>query len=365
LQKYLHMKTFTVKLAFLSFFILFNIRTSASPEGWVIGWGNNVSGEATGVPSSGYAQGVVTINEVNLTNAVAVAAGYGHGLALRNDGTVVGWGNNAGGEATGFASTVSPYRTNGVVSIDGHILRDIVAVEASRNQSDALTRNGKLITFGTTPDNSKVLVNGSLNGLVSIASRTGLAVKSDGTVITIRDGKTCNGISNIVAISTRSGSQPANFGLTKSGTVITWGTETTYGDATPPASATNVVAIAAGGGHTLALRSDRKIVGWGFNGAGEATGIPSTGSIYVTNDFVSIDGQVITNAVAIAAGQFYSLALLNNGTVVTWGSNSRHALDVPVGLKDVIAIAAGDGFCLAITTNAAVAEKFRQHTAMK
>jgi len=35
-------------------------------------------------------------------------------------------------------------------------------------------------------------------------------------------------------------------------------------------------------------------------------------------------------------------------------------MDVPAGLSNVVAIASGGGVCLAITTNRAVAEKFRQ-----
>jgi hypothetical protein len=37
-----------------------------------------------------------------------------------------------------------------------------------------------------------------------------------------------------------------------------------------------------------------------------------------------------------------------------------HTTDVPPGLSDVVAIAAGDDFCLAITTNRVVAEGFQQ-----
>ena len=54
-----------------------------------------------------------------------------------------------------------------------------------------------------------------------------------------------------------------------------------------------------------------------------------------------------------------SLALKNDGTVVFWGFNPYHRTDVPTGLSNVVAIAAGQTFCLAITTNRASAEKLR------
>ena len=67
-----------------------------SPPGHVIGWGSNIAGEATGVPSPGtyYSTGLVTIAGQRLTDAVAIAAGRSHSLALRSDGTVAGWGGN-------------------------------------------------------------------------------------------------------------------------------------------------------------------------------------------------------------------------------------------------------------------------------
>ena len=70
----------------------------------------------------------------------------------------------------------------------------------------------------------------------------------------------------------------------------------------------------------------------------------------------------LSNIVAIAAtgGESSGTALRNDGTVVIWGFNPYHWMDVPAGLSNVVAIAGGGGFCLAITTNRAVAEKFRR-----
>jgi len=78
-----------------------------------------------------------------------------------------------------------------------------------------------------------------------------------------------------------------------------------------------------------------------------------------------VGGQLLTNVVAIAAGgdgmnAVYSMALKADGTLVQWGHSQRNRLAVPEGLTNVVAMACGDGFCAAITTNAAVAERFRQ-----
>jgi hypothetical protein len=94
----------------------------------------------------------------------------------------------------------------------------------------------------------------------------------------------------------------------------------------------NVVAIAAGGYHSLALKSDGTVVGWGYNDEGEAT--PPEG---------------LSNVVAIAAGGYHSLALKSDGTVVGWGYNDEGEATPPEGLSNVVAIAAGYSFSLAIT----------------
>jgi hypothetical protein len=108
-----------------------------------------------------------------------------------------------------------------------------------------------------------------------------------------------------------------------SGTVVGWGANG-YGQATPPAGLDEVVAIAAGGYHSLALRANGTVVGWGENFYGQAT--PPTGLIDV---------------VGLAGGYYHSLALLADGTVVGWGFNFDGQATPPPGLSDVVAIAAG------------------------
>ena len=82
------------------------------------------------------------------------------------------------------------------------------------------------------------------------------------------------------------------------GTVVSWGAYVI------PKSApgTRYTKIAAGGAHSLELKSDGSVVAWGQNLALQST-VP--------------DG--LNDIVAIAAGRYHSLALRSNGTVVDWG----------------------------------------------
>jgi hypothetical protein len=118
--------------------------------------------------------------------------------------------------------------------------------------------------------------------------------------------------------------------LRADGSVVAWGYGY-YGQTNVPSSATNVLAIAAGYGHSMALRADGTVAAWGDNFFGQ-TNVPSAAS----------------NAVAIAAGDYHSMALRGDGTIVAWGFNSSGLTNVPAQATNVVAIAAGNSHSLAL-----------------
>jgi hypothetical protein len=109
------------------------------------------------------------------------------------------------------------------------------------------------------------------------------------------------------------------------------------GETTTPTNLTGVAAIAAGGYHSLVLKSDGTVVGWGADWSGQAT--PPDG---------------LSNAVAIAAGYDFSLALKTDGTVVGWGASSAGQTAPPADLSNAVAIAAGFYHSLALKTDGTV-----------
>ncbi|MBB3153544.1 alpha-tubulin suppressor-like RCC1 family protein [Paenibacillus endophyticus] len=124
--------------------------------------------------------------------------------------------------------------------------------------------------------------------------------------------------------------------LKPNGTVAGWGLNNA-GQVSIPNSLTDVISIAAGSEHSLALKSDGTVVAWGNNTGGAST-IP--------------DDLTAGGVIAIAAGANSSLALKADGAVVAWGGNDAGQADVPVeALTGVIAIAAGKGFSVALKSN--------------
>src|SRR5262249_13296071 len=82
-----------------------------------------------------------------------------------------------------------------------------------------------------------------------------------------------------------------------------WG-EANYGQYFPPNQVREPRAIAAGNYHTMALNGDGTVVVWGKNTDGEST-VPTSA----------------TNVTAIAAGGNHCLAVRRDGMVVGWGRN--------------------------------------------
>jgi len=101
------------------------------------------------------------------------------------------------------------------------------------------------------------------------------------------------------------------------------------------------IAVAAGGVHSLALRSNGTAVAWGNNASGQAN-VPAlpAGVTYI----------------AVAAGFVHSLALRSNGSVIAWGNNSEGQTTVPALPAGVtyIAVAAGNAHSLALRSDGTV-----------
>ncbi len=211
-----------------------------------------------------------------------------------------------------------------------------------------------------------------------------IALKSDGTVWAwgwneqgqLGDGTTDNKktpvqVSELSSIITIAVGGYHNLAIKSDGTVWAWGYNLhgqlgngrTYEYATAPIQVSgldNVIAIACGDDHSLALRSDGSVWAWGSNYHGQL------GDGTFEDRTMPIEVENITDVVAIAAGSEVSFALKSDGNVWAWGFNYYGQLglgyktisqNVPTqinGLNNIITIASRGRHSFAIKSDSTV-----------
>jgi Regulator of chromosome condensation (RCC1) repeat len=129
---------------------------------------------------------------------------------------------------------------------------------------------------------------------------------------------------------------------TAPGTVVTWGCSgANFAQCSVPGDLANVTAIAAGDYQSLAVKNDGTVVAWGCSfGA-------NYGQCNVPSNLIGVT--------SVAAGTFHSLALRSDGTVVAWGCFVDFGqCNVPTGLSGVTGIAAGTFHSLAVKSDGSV-----------
>ena len=309
-----------------------NHNLALGSDGRVWGWGLDTSGQiGTGGPGGGVVP--VPVQMINITDAIAIAAGEQHSLVLTHDGKVWACGATAYGLGTG-----SPVQSTTPQPVPG--LTDIIAIAAGSAQSLALRSDGLVFSWGVNgygqlgnpPVSSTpigpTLVSG-LTGVVAIAAGVyhSLALRNDGTIYAW------------------GGNTQGQLGIGSTSAAVSTPTKTL--------NLTGMVALDGGGGHSVAVRNDGTVWSWGYNGNGQLGNGTSGGTP------VSTPVQVLnmTSAVAVTASGYNSVALASDGTVFSWGDNVNGGLgngtgvvaQIPLELPNftgATSVAAGNGFSL-------------------
>jgi len=347
-------------IALLMSFFSIEARGAPSVTSWSPVGTATSSTQVTVTFNEGVDHSSVTSGSFTLSSAVgikAIAAGGAYTVALKNDGTVVAWGDNS------FGQTMVPTGMSGVT-----------AIAAGRAHSVVLKDDGTVEAWGHNQFEQSTVPTG-LTGVTAIAAGGyhTLVMKNDGTVVAWganRDGQSAvpSGLSGVIAIAA---GEFHSVALRNDGTLVAWGNDRD-GQSTVPSGLTGVVAVAAGIRHTLALKNDGTVVAWGSNDAGQ-TSLPSDLSgvtaiaagahtVALKNDGTAVawggDSSSQTNVpsgmsgvLAIAAGAAHTVALKNDGTVVAWGNNDYGQISVPSDLTGVVAIAAGGAHTVALKSD--------------
>jgi hypothetical protein len=255
---------------------------------------------------------------IPMSTVVAIAAGADHALAVDAYGHVGAWGDDSVRQAD---------------VPDG--LSGVTAVAAGDGFSLALRSDGTVAAWGAN-NLGQTSVPPDLVGVTAIAAGRGfgLALAVDGTVVGWGDGR-CGAtpvpaeVADAVAISAGA---YHGLALLRNGTIVAWG-DNTCGQLDVPQKLGPATAISAGGDFNLALLADGRVVAWGDN---------TYGQLDVPADLEKV--------AAISAGAFHAVALRADGDVIAWGGGGqrRGEAEHPWRLVDFKAVAAGDGFSLAI-----------------
>jgi alpha-tubulin suppressor-like RCC1 family protein len=227
----------------------------------------------------------------------AVAAGDNFSLALTADGEILAWGKNDRGQL-GDGSTTQRLSPVSVTDGQGGHLDDVTAVSAGYQFGLALRSDGKVWAWGR--NEHKQLGQGTS------------AITQSPTPL------------EVVGIS-------------------------------------DVVAIAAGSWHALAVTQDGSVYAWGRNGDGQL-GDGSAGASEGTPDLVQ-GSPTWAGVRAVAAGSRHSFALLMDGTVRGWGANDVGQLGSGATSNDVLSpvpVAELDGV-VELTSGERHAQALRTH----
>lgn len=351
------------------------------PNGTVSAWGSNSEGQlGNGTTTPRATAALVMVNVTTpLQNVTAVAAGCNFSMALTTDGTVWAWGSNDDGQL-GDGSTTDRWSPVQVTRTGPATLDGVRAIAAGDTWSGAVDDDGKLWTWGDNASNqlgrntgptdetraatAKLSCTGAdvdnvmqlaLGPSVGSAGRETTYLKADGTWWHFGQENACPTQYNLTALATEGIKSVAvggsyatggnRYALAGGGDVVVWGLNATsalgrntttsvafngaspvYAQSSAGTSLANVVAIAAGSGHFVAIDSAGAAWAAGDNTSG-ATGRNTTSSY--TGYMSRMYKAAATNAdpqVAVAAGSTFSLTLDARSTVRGAGSNASGEL---------------------------------------
>lgn len=339
----------------------------------VSAWGDNSNGQLGRGDTTGAAE---PVQVKGLTRVRKIRAGSGHVVALLTDGTALSWGRNAFGQLGDGSMTnqLLPTPVTGLTRI-----KDIVP---GGGQTLFLLEDGTVWgtgagffgllgqdNLGLCPVPVKVAGIAEVTGLVSGGGHA-LALRSDGSVWSwgrddygqLGDGPDAEhvpgrmkmehagrsywcrprpteikGLRDVAALAAGGGHSVAVLG---DGTMLSWGDNDRgqLGDGTmehrpapgPVSVVTDVVAAACAYHHTLALRADGTVLAFGINDRGQL----GDGTTEHRPSAVRVAGasQVVAVTAAGGGGEAnpgnygHSMALLRDGTMLSWGCNDHGQL---------------------------------------
>lgn len=247
-------------------------------------WGNNRGGQ---LGDGTIYERNIPIQVADLYDVIDIAAGVDISFALQSDGTVWAWGRLDPSQP-GDNTVRSPVQIHG--------LNNITSIVAGMSHLLALQSDGTVWAWGGN-------LHGQLGDGTTTGSRTPVRVRY---------------LDNIIALAAHGSS---SFALQDGGTAWSWGYNMhgQLGDGSTahrniPVQINGMIGVSALFPGFL-VKDDESVWGWGGNWVGQV------GDGTISNHYTPIRIESLIDVLEIARGPFHSVALKNDGTVWAWGQN--------------------------------------------
>lgn len=268
----------------------------------------------------------------NFENIRRFEVGPWHGVAVKEDGSIISWGNN-----------------NALQAI---LPADLASVATITPKMDLVLRQDQTVL---QRNNFKAFFPEEMQGITAIFSNVSsdvqghqIALRDDGHAYVVGSNHIGGGVyepftlalDDILTVAT---DQNRSLAVRRDGSLVGWlwgpdGVTFNYPIPADLGDAVDIVDVAIGAAHSAVLTEDGQVKAWGMNTQGQLD-VP----------------EGLDNVVKIVASSWATLALKIDGTVVGWGSNENHLLDIPEGLSNVAALAVSPRFAVALQENGSLA----------
>ena len=269
-------------------------------DGTLWGWGFNEYYQLNGV--GGIANQNIPVQISNATDWKMISTGAAHTFAIKNDGTLWGWGYNFFGQI--IEGGVNPY---GQPLVQIGTATDWKSISTGSYHSMAIKTDGTLwawgmnwagqLGIGSSVDQGVPVQVGTATNWISISSGDAhsLGIKHDGTLW----GWGFNASGQLGIGSTTTQRTPVQIGI-----------------------GSDWISAECGYSHSLAIKSNNSLWAWGKNEQGEL-GLGSN-----LNQTSPIQVGSATDWKSVSGGLFQTLALRGEGLLFAWGRNNYGQLGI-------------------------------------
>ena len=285
----------------------YNHTMAIKSDGSLWAWGYNSSGQLGDGTYQERSAPVKIMDGVS-----AVSAGDSHTLALKTDGSVWAWGENDRGQI-GSGSSTSAYPYYGSYEMSPvKVLDGAVSISAGDDHSLAVKADGSLWAWGY-----------NLYGQLGDGTTT-----NQYTPVKVMDGVSSVSGGGYFTMIVKTDGTLWGCGYNESNEL---GDGTSSHRYTPVKIMDGVASVSAGWTHSMAIKTDGTLWAWGSNSEGKL----GTGSSSYSFSYQSTPIQVMDNVAAVSAGYGHTLALKSDGTLWGWGDNYSGQLGTgPMGTTD-------------------------------